>query len=567
MAMTETSPGELAPDEPAVPQEAAPPAPTAGPGAAGNDHKNVGSQYLGMALMFLLAGGVVALLMRAQLASPDADLLNDREYRSLLTFHGTFSVFLFLLPAWIGVATAIVPLQIGAGRLAFPRLQVLAMWLAFSGGALVTASAFATGGRRLISGWSLADPIPEGGAFRGEAVEFLVIGIAFVLAGAVLAAANLITTIIRFRADGLTMRRVPLFTWSVLVSGIVTLLTAPVLIGGMGMLYVDHHFGAHIFSGFTSSGGGSPVLWPRLFWFAAYPFLFALLLPALGAVSEVVAVFARRPIADHAKAVAALTAVGVLAFAGWGSEVPTLQDARWLFAAGALAVLAPIASVVLNWLLTLKDAEDRSLLRSTPMMLALGFVAVLAAGLGASAVSAVDATGDLHANYWQVGQQHLLFFAPATIGFVAAVHYWGPKWWGRHLSAGVGKLEALLLVGGSLLAFLPALVLGLQDMPVRTSSYPGDDEWQAMNAAMSLGSVVLVLGVLAFVLNLLFSVVLKRGTVAPTDPWEGHTLEWFAPSPPPRHNFDKLPEVRSATPLLDLRTAEPAPAGAEAGEA
>ncbi|MGH9223990.1 MAG: cytochrome c oxidase subunit I [Acidimicrobiales bacterium] len=563
MAMTETSQGDVVPEEPqAPPEEAAPPAPSVGSGAAGNDHKIVGSEYLVMAVLFLVIGGVLALLMRAQLASPDADLLSNREYRTLFTFHGTFMVFLFLVPAWLGVATAIVPLQIGAARLAFPRLQVLAMWLTFSGGALMVASALATGGRRLTSGFALSDPIPEGPAFRGEAVEFLVIGVAFVLAGAVLASGNLLTTIVKFRAPGLTMRRLPVFTWSLVVSGVVMLLAAPVLMAAMGMLYVDHHFGAQLFSGFTSSGGGSPLLWPRLFWFGAYPLLFALLLPALGTASEIIPVFARRPIADYAKAVAALGAAGVLAFAGWGSEVENLGEARWLFALGALAVLAPVASLVLNWLLTLQkaDREDlRAALRATPVLHVLGFVVVLAAGLAVSAVSAVDATGDLHANYWQVGQQHLLFFAPATLGFVAAIHFWGPKWWGRHLSGGLGKLEVLLLTGGSLLSFLPALILGLQDMPVRTSSYPGEDEWQAMNLAMGLGSVVLVLGVLAFVLNLLFSVVLRRGKRADADPWEGHTLEWAAPSPPPRHNFDRVPEVRSSTPLLDLRATEPEP--------
>ena len=562
MAMTENVEATEADALPqAPPEEPSPPAPapilTAGSGAAGNDHKIVASQYLVAAIVFLLVGGVLALLMRAQLAQPDGTLLSDREYRSLFTFHGTYSVFLFLLPAWIAVATAIVPLQIGAGRLAFPRLQVLALWLYYSGGALVTAAAFFTGGRRLVSGWSFTDPVPDGAAFRGEALEFLVVGIALVLVGAVLASANLLTTILKFRAPGLTMRRLPLFTWSVLVSGIVLLLAAPVLIGGMGMLYVDHHFGAHLFSGFTSARGGNPEIWPRLFWFGAYPFLFALLLPALGAASDILPVFAKRPIADRAKAMPAFAAIGVLAFFGWGSEVANLEGAKLLFIAGALVVLAPIASLVVNWLLTLRAADPDDLksgMTSAPMLHVLGFVAVVAAGLATSAVSAADATGDLHGNYWHVGQQHLMFFAPATIAFAAALHFWGPKWWGRHLSAGLGKLEVLLITGGSLLAFLPALVLGLQDMPVHTSTYSSGDGWGALSLIMGVGGAALVLGVLVLVLNLLFSVAFKRGKPAIADPWEGHTLEWAAPSPPPRHNFDRVPEVRSATPMLDLVT-------------
>ena len=348
-------------------------------------------------------------------------------------------------------------------------------------------------------------------------------------------------------------------------ASVAALLAAPVLMAGMGLLYVDHHFGAHVFTGFTGSGGGSRLLWTRLFWFGAYPFLFALLLPGLGAASDIIPVFARRPIADRPKAVAAIAAVGVLAFAGWGSEVESLRRARLLFVAGALVVLAPIASLVLNWLLTLRKAaaeegteEIRGGLTSTPMLHVLGFLVVLLAGLGASAVSALDATGDLHTDYWHIGQQHLMFFAPATLAFVAAVHFWAPKVWGRHLSAALGKLEVLLLAGGSLLGFLPALVLGLQDMPIHTSTYSSADDWQAFSLLMGIGAAVLVLGVVVFVLNLLFSVVLRRSQPAPRDPWGGHTLEWFAPSPPPYHNFDRLPEVRSATPLLDLATPEPA---------
>jgi heme/copper-type cytochrome/quinol oxidase subunit 1 len=223
----------------------------------------------------------------------------------------------------------------------------------------------------------------------------------------------------------------------------------------------------------------------------------------------------------------------------------------------------------LNWLLTLAKAStegeegegaQRGGLLATPMLHAFGVVAVLAVGLAAGAVSAVDASRSLHANYWQVGEQHLLFFAPATLAVVAALHYWAPKLWGRGLSQGVGKLEVLLLVGGAFLSFLPALVLGLQHMHVHISTYPGHDSWQPANLAMSAGAAVLTLGVLVFALDLLVSVAMRRGRPAPADPWGGHTLEWTAPTPLPPQNFDRLPEVRSATPALDARRAEVGPA-------
>lgn len=567
VSITEVSTEEV--EHRAPRREAAPVEPSLGGGAAANDHKVVGSAYLALALLFLVVGGVLALVMRAQLTSTDSSLLSDQEYRSLFTFHGTFSVFLFLLPAWIGVATLVVPLQIGAGRLAFPRLQTMTLWLTIVGGALITATPFIHGAKRIISGWALHRPIPEGAAFRGEAVEYLVLGIAVVLAAAVAASANLIVTIIKLRAPGLTARRMPLFSWSVLVSGMVLLLALPVLIAGMGMLYVDHHYGAQIFGGYTGSRGGSSPMWQRLFWFGAYPMLWALVLPVFGLVSEVIPVFAGRPIADRAKAMGAIGAVGVLAFFGWGSEVVNLPRSRLFFAAGALVVLAAAASVLVNWLLTLRAAAKergvagmREGLMATPMMYVVGILSVLAAGLGASAVSALAAGRSYHTDYWQVGQQHLMYFAPATLAIAAAAHFWGPKVWGRHLSPMMGKLEVLLLTGGAHLAFLPALVLGLQNMPIHTSTYNAGDGWRAANLVMSVGAGVFALGALVFVLNMLVSVGLRRGRPAPADPWSGHTLEWTAPTPLPRHNFDRVPEVRSATPALDLRTsAAPASSG------
>lgn len=559
MALTETSPEDVAPEAPE--EEPAPPAPSYGSGAAGNDHKPVGAAFLGLALLFLVIGGVLAVLMRAQLLGPDSDLLSDRQYRSLFTFHGSYLVFLFLLPAWVGIATAVVPLQIGAARLAFPRLQTLAFWLTAVGGLMMSLAPFTSGSRRITSGWALNSPVPEGAGFTGDAVEFLVLGIAVVLVAVVLAVVNLLVTIIKLRAPGLTSRRLPFFTWSVIVGGSVLLLAVPVLIGGLLMLYVDHHFGADLFSGFTSARGGNPLLWTRLFWFAAYPMLWAMVILTLGVASEIVAVFAGRPLANRARAMVALAAVGVLAFAGWGSEVRSLRAGRFLFILGALAVLAPVAGVALAWLGTLRTAGKeegvetvRARLMSTPMLLVLGLLSVVAAGMGASVISALDATGSSHSNYWQVGQQHLMYFAPATLGIVAAAHYWAPKLWGRKLSDGLGKLELLLIVGGTHLAFLPALGLGLQDMPRHTSAFEADESWELGNMVMGLGSAVLTLGVLVFVLNLLVSVAAKRGKPTSDDPWDGHTLEWTTTSPPPRYNFDALPEVRSATPALDLRT-------------
>jgi len=545
MAVTETRPDPVtgATEEPAVFDAG---------WTGGTDHKAVGKLYIVAALVFLVAGGVLALVMRAQLATPDADIVGRNTYRQLFTMHGVTMVFLFLLPVWLGLATAIVPLQLGATRMAFPRAHALSFWLFLGGAAMVVAAPFVSD---VFSGWTLSDPIPERLGLRGDGPDLLILGMGLVCIAGVVASVNLISTILSLRVAGLTLRRVPPFTWSVLVSSSVLLLALPVLVAALTMLFIDRHYAGHVFDGWTGSRGGNPLMWPRMFWFAAYPTLWALLLPALGAITEIVPVFARRRLADHTRAIVALAAVGVLAFAGWGSEVRTLSRARPLFALGALAVLAPVASLFINWLLTLRggrhDPGARQRMRRAPMLHAVGFFSVLAVGLGGGVVSAVDAGRRSHSNYWSVAEQHTLFFGAATVAAVAALYYWAPKLWGRHLSEGLGSLQFLALVGGLHLTFLPMYVLGIQDMGVHTHVLDADEDWELANLAASAGAAVVGLALVLLVANLVGSLVLGRGRRAEADPWEGHTLEWATSSPPPVHNFDELPVVRSEAPLLD----------------
>ncbi len=529
--------------------------------ANGTDHKYIGSLFVFVALVFLVVGAALALVMRAQLTSADADVVGARTYAQLFTMHGTFSVFLFLLPVWLGLGSAIVPLQVGAARIAFPRLHAMSFWVFVIGGAMVAAAPAVSD---VFSGWALGSPIPEKLGVRGNGPDFLILGLALVCLAAVLVSVNILVTILQLRAPGLTLRRVPLFSWSMLVSGAVMILALPILIGAFLMLFVDRHYGASLFSGYTGGRGGNPLVWPRLFWFGAYPFLWALLIPALGAVSQIVATFAGRRLFSHDRAAAVLGAVGILAFAGWGSEVRTLERARPMFIVGALVILAPVALLVLNWLATLrladKETTDRSGLRrglgQAPMLWALGMLPVLALGLAAAVVSALDAGRDAHTNYWQAGQQHALYFGAATIGVVAAINFWGPKLWGRRLSETLAKLEVLAIVGGTLLTVLGMLALGVQDMATHLPTYASDDGWGLANLAVTAGAAIMGLGLLLLVADLLVSIVLQKGLQAGPDPWGGQTLEWATPSPPPPHNFDALPEIRSATPLLDLRTAQ-----------
>jgi heme/copper-type cytochrome/quinol oxidase subunit 1 len=557
MALTETTEAsEAAESQPAASAER-PVSPPVGSWPPATDHKVIGSVCVLVAVLFLGATGVLGVMMRSQLVTPRGSVVSTTVYRQLFTLHGLLGVFGFLAPVWVGLATALVPLQIGSARLAFPRLQALVVGLFVAGGALLVASPFVKGAKP-ITGWALSTPIPEGRAFRGHGPDLVILGVAVVAVALVLASANLLVTVLKLRAPGLTLRRTPLFSWSVAVSASVLILALPVLLGGLTMLFVDRHYGGHVFSGFTGSGGGNPNLWPRIFWFAAYPMLWALLLPGLGVICEIVPVFARRRLFSRPRAVAALAAVGVLAFAGWGSEVPGLHRARGVFAVGALLVLAPVASLVLNWLTTVVTAllpprTTRPALRSAPMLYAGGAVTVLALGLAGGVVAAVGATTTAHRNHWQVATQHTLFFGVAILAVAAALSYWAPKLWGRHLSEKAAVPGAGLLTLGLLLTFVPAYVLGAQDMRVHLATYSGHDELWAANVVSTLGAFVLALGLLVLAADLVVNVVGRRGRRPGDDPWQGHTLEWATSSPPPSHNFDRLPEIRSEAPLLDLR--------------
>jgi cytochrome c oxidase subunit 1 len=533
------------------------------------DHKTVGTLFIAVALLFLVVTGVLAVVLRAQLTGPDTGVVSGTTYRQLFTLHGVFGIFLFLVPAWIGLGTAMVPLQIGASRLAFPRLQAFSLWILVAGAAAIVTSPFAEGAT-VVNGWALNTPLAEGKGFQGDALDLLILGLITVGVALLIASVNLIVTIVKFRAPGLTQRRSPVFTWSIFVSSAVLLLALPVLLGALGMLFVDRHYGGRIFNGFTGSGGGNPAMWPRIFWFGAYPLLWALLLPALGVITEIVAVFSRRRLFDHGRALAALGAIGVLAFAGWGSQLSGLGDIRYAFAVGGLLVLLPTASLVVNWLATLGSAiaanrsrragaPTRPDLRAVPMLHALGAITVLGVGIVGAAILAVRAGTGTQRTYWAVATQHTLFFGTATFAIVAAIQYWAPKLWGRHLGDKLGRLQFLLLLVGTQLAFLPMYVLGLQHMHIHLATYPADRGWEPANIASTVGASILGLAILVLIANIVVNIVLQHGRSAEANPWDGHTLEWATSSPPPPHNFHSIPEIRSEAPVLDLTAAGVAP--------
>jgi heme/copper-type cytochrome/quinol oxidase subunit 1 len=335
------------------------------------------------------------------------------------------------------------------------------------------------------------------------------------------------------------------------------LLATPVLIVGLGLLMADHHYGGRVLD---ATAGGNPLVWARLFWFFAYPGAWALVLPALGVLGEIVPVFTRTRLganrAGHRVATGAMVALGALAFLGWGSQLPGDPSLpRWFFSATSLIVLGPALAVVLVCLGSLRAARPAL---GAPLVWALGIASVVLLGLPGAAVAAVAPTSRLgNGTYWAVAVQHYLFFGAATVGVLAAVVYWAPKLWGRLIAPGPALVGAVGVIVGAHLTFLPMYVLGAQRMPRHTPRYPGHESWQAANVIATSGGFLLALGLLVLIAGVL-AVALRRPPTAgdrsalAADPWQGHTLEWSTPSPPPPHNFDLLPEVRSERPLLDL---------------
>jgi len=511
------------------------------------DHKKIGIMYLVTAFIFFITGGILALLMRINLAEPGRSPIDANTYNQLFTMHGTTMIFLWTIPVLSGFGNYFVPLHIGARDMAFPRINALSFWMIPTAG-LLMYSGLLVGGTA-AAGWTGYTPLSNNVFSPGRGMDFWILGLHTLGLASILGAINFIVTILNLRAPGMSIHRMPLFVWSVLVTAFMIVFATPVLAGGLTMLLMDRQFGT---SFFNPRGGGDPILWQHVFWFYSHPAVYIMILPAMGIISEVLPVFSRKPIFGYKAIAYSSVAIGVLGFMVWAHHMFAVGLSPLLmtfFMTATMTIAIPSGVKMFNWLATMWGG---SISFKTPMLFALGFLSMfLIGGINGVFQASVPVDWQLHDTYWVVSHLHYVLFGGTVFGVFAGMYYWFPKITGRMLSEGLGKLHFWLMFIGFNLTFGPMMILGLKGMPRRIATYPTDMGWTSYNIAATIGAFVIATSILIFLINFFRSI--RNGPKAPADPWEGNTLEWLTGSPPPEYNFEEIPVVRSTRPVWDIR--------------
>jgi cytochrome c oxidase subunit 1 len=511
------------------------------------DHKDIGKSYLYTSLVFFLMAGLMAMFIRAQLVRPDNTFMSQAVYNELFTMHGSLMMYLFAGPfAFGGFANLLVPIQIGAPDMAFPRLNLLSYWLYLSGG-LIMLSGFLTAGGAADFGWVAYAPLSNAVNSPGAGADLWIVALVLTGFSAIFTGVNIITTVFYLRAPGMTMFRMPLFTWNMLVTGILILIAFPVLTSALVMLYCDRHFGTHIYE---VSGGGVPILWQHLFWFFGHPEVYILALPYFGMVTEILPVFSKKPIFGYKGLVFATLAIAGLSTGVWAHHMFTTGVVLLPFFSGLSFLIAvPTGVKFFNWIGTMWRGH---LEFKTPMLFAIGFLAIFLMG-GMSGVLLASPPIDffVHDTYFVVAHFHQVLFGTAVFAGFAGFYFWYPKFTGRMLREGLGKIHFWLMFWGFWLQTVPQYVLGLHGMPRRIAVYNASAGWGFLNLLSSLGGWIVGFSFLFWLANLWIS--WRRPVPAGDNPWVyGQSLEWATTSPPPHHNFLALPPIRSERPTWDM---------------
>jgi len=498
------------------------------------DHKIIGVQYTAVGLFFFLVGGLLAELIRYELLTPEATLFGDTggaAYNSLFTMHGTIMIFLFVIPVLVGLGNYLVPLMLGAKDMAFPWLNAAAFWMIPPAG-LVMIAGWIVGSAN--AGWTSYFPLsgPKYSPLDGQtlwAISLHLLG-----ASSILGAINFIVTILNMRPAGMTMFKMPLFLWSVLATSIIILGATPFLAGGLTLMLFDRLAGTSFFSPAT---GGDPLLWQNVFWFYSHPAVYIMVLPAMGVLSDVLAVHARKAVFGYRFIALSSMAIGVLGFLVWGHHMFTSLApwARLPFMFTSMLIAIPTGVKMFSWLGTLWGGKIRF---TTAMLFALGFLSMFVIG-GISGVFLASVPIDIHvhATYFVVAHFHFVLFGGSVLAIFAGLYHWFPKISGRMLNERLGQIHFLLTYVGFFLTFFPQHFLGLEGMPRRIMVY--DPKYQALNVLSSIGAFTMAVAILPFLVNVIVSLI--NGKLAGDNPWRALTLEWMTSSPPPEHNFDGTP--------------------------
>ncbi|HEU5152640.1 MAG TPA: cytochrome c oxidase subunit I [Iamia sp.] len=513
------------------------------------DHKVIGLMYIVTALLFFLLGGALATVVRVELYSPGTQVVEPGAYNQVFTMHGSVMIYLFITPVAFGLANYLVPLQIGAKEMAFPRLNALGYWLFLFGG-LTMVAGFLTADGPAAFGWTAYAPLSE--AIRSPAIghDLWLLAIVLTGTGTVTAAVNVVATVLAMRAPGMSMFRMPIFTWNMLVTSVLALIAFPVLTSAAVMMLADRNLDAQIFN---PEGGGHPVLWQHLFWFFGHPEVYIVALPFFGIVTEVLAVFSSRPVFGYRGLVLATFAIASLSVGVWGHHMFTTGDAATGYFSGlSLLIAVPTGVKFFNWIGTMWGGRLRF---PTPMLFTIGFLLLFVMGGVTGVLLALPALDfQLHDSYFVVAHFHYVMFGGSAFALYAGIYYWFPKATGRLLHEGWGRVHFVMTFVGFNVTFLVQHWLGAMGMPRRVADYLPEDGFTLLNRVSTVGAIIMAASVFPLAWNIWRS--LRRGEPAGDDPWHGHTLEWATTSPPPPHNFDHLPPIRSNRPVWDERHPE-----------
>jgi cytochrome c oxidase subunit 1 len=515
---------------------------------ATTDHKRIGVLYLFTSLFFFIWGGVEAAVIRAQLNSPNGTLISAETYNQLFTMHGTTMVFLAIMPLSAAFFNFLIPLQIGARDVAFPRLNAFSYWVYLLGGLFITAPILVHAAPD--GGWFGYTPLTTRAYSPGINIDFWVLGLQILGISTLAAAFNFITTIINMRAPGMHLMRMPIFTWNAFVVQFLIILAFPVITIALVFLQFDRFFGTNFY---TTTAGGDPLLWQHLFWIFGHPEVYILILPAFGLVSEIIPVYSRKPLFGYPVMVYATILIGFLGFGVWAHHMfavgmGPIGDS--FFGLTTMLIAIPTGVKIFNWMATMWGGALRF---TTAMLFSIALVGMFTIG-GISGVMHASPPADLQQTdtYFIVAHFHYVLYGGSIMGIMAGIYHYFPKMFGRFMDDRLGKVHFWINLIGMNLTFFPMHYSGLLGMPRRTYQYDANQGLEAFNKMSTMGVGLIILATLIFVYNFFKS--LRGPMTAPTDPWGSPTIEWAIPSPPPEYNFAKLPTITSRYPLWDLKS-------------